>query len=524
MKNIKYVLVSVSDKNNLIPFIKFLKKKNDISIIATGGTATYLNKNNIDVIEVSEYTGFPEVMDGRVKTLHPKIYAGLLYRKQIDENVLKNHNIFKIDLLIANLYPFDKAIDYKLDFNHMLDYIDIGGPCMLRAAAKNFENVLPVCDPNDYKKIINILNANNEISYKVKLEFAYKVFSHISSYDSMITHYFSGSINNSDENSKFPQMLNLKFSKYKDIQYGENPHQKSAVYVKENSTAGNRILNSSQIQGKELSYNNILDAEIALQIIEQFNDIICVIIKHQNPCGISAAENALNAYKNAFNADPTSAFGGIISFNCAIDDKTAKLIIDNQFVELIIAKSFSESAKKIFASKPNLRIIEIPNIGLKNTSQSFDFKQIENGVLIQDNPILDTKDLNNFLIPTVKKPTYQEKEDLLFSWKVIQFIKSNAILYTRNKMSLGIGIGQTSRISSVEIGIKNAIKNGLSLTNAVMASDAFFPFKDSIEIAARNKISAIIQPGGSVRDKEIIEAANDYNISMILTGTRCFKH
>ena len=514
---ISSALISVSDKTNLLEFAEFLTSQG-ISVISSGGTADFLRKNGIDAQEISSYTNFPEIMDGRVKTLHPMIHASLLARKGIDDQIMDEHGVKPIELLVVNLYPFQAAIsqeDCSLDV--AIENIDIGGPAMVRAAAKNYQNRCVVVDPDDYQGIISELHDNaNCLSMKTRFSFAAKAFEHIADYDSSISNYFGKQFPGCEV---FPRTLSLQFTKVNNLRYGENPHQISAIY-KESSADQDEIF--SQQQGKELSYNNVTDADTAFQCVQQFTDPACVIVKHANPCGVSIKKDSISAYTAAYAADPTSAFGGVIAFNRELDSKTATTIVDNQFTEVIVAPKISRQASEVLSKQDKLRVLCIQNKS-NNENPKLDFKQVYAGMLLQsqDTELADMHDLS---VVTKRKPTKQEEEDLMFAFKVVKFVKSNAIVFAKNLSTIGVGAGQMSRVDSVRLAELKAIESGKNIQGSVMASDAFFPFSDSIELAAKMGISAVIQPGGSVKDQEVINAADENNIAMIFTKMRHFRH
>ncbi len=517
-KKITRALVSVSDKTGILDFCRELDKLG-IELLSTGGTAKLLAENNVAVTEVSNYTGFPEMMDGRVKTLHPKIHGGILGRRGIDDEIMSTHGIKPIDMVIVNLYPFEQTVaNPDCDLATAIENIDIGGPTMIRAAAKNHTDVSIIVDHNDYAAILEELIANNSnICAQTRFNLALKSFAHTANYDTAISVYL-GAINK----VQFPEILNLQFQHTQAMRYGENPHQNAAFYTEKNPAAGT-IAAATQIQGKELSYNNIADADAALECVKSFTDHpTCVIVKHANPCGVAQAEDISKAYDLAFQTDPTSAFGGIIAFNQELDEKTAAEIINRQFVEVIIAPVIGDTAKGILSKKKNVRVLEC-GIWDQNNKAELDFKRVASGLLVQDKDFgkITQGDLK---VVTKRRPTEQQMADMLFSWKVAKFVKSNAIVYCKNGQTIGVGAGQMSRVYSAKVaGIKAADEN-LIVAGSAMASDAFFPFRDGIDAAAEAGITAIIQPGGSMRDNEVIEAANEHNISMVFTGMRHFRH
>ena len=508
--NPKTALISLSDKTNLEEIVSFLIKK-DVKILSTGGTYKAIKEITDKVIEVSEFTGFEEMMDGRVKTLHPKIHAGILARRESDMKVLKERGYETIDLVIVNLYPFTETIKKGSSFEDAIENIDIGGPTMIRAAAKNFKDVVVVCNPNDYSHIIREWDENDGISYETRKNLSQKVFALMANYNKSISDYLKGEVQD---------ILSYNFSSNVNLRYGENPHQNATLFTFDNLKNKN-IANAEIIQGKELSYNNIVDADAAWECVREFSNPACVIVKHANPCGVAEAKSINEAYDLSFKTDPTSAFGGIIAFNKKLDKETAKEINQRQFVELVIAPDYEEDAIKEFSSKKNIRVLRV-DLDQDNPYPGT-IKKVSGGILIQDD---DTKklDANELRCVTERKPSDDELDDLLFAWKVAKFVKSNAIVYVKNKQTIGIGAGQMSRVISAEIANLKAKEEGLEVKNAVMASDAFFPFRDGIDKAASSGIAAIIQPGGSIKDDEVIAAANEHNIAMMFTGMRHFRH
>jgi phosphoribosylaminoimidazolecarboxamide formyltransferase/IMP cyclohydrolase len=511
---IKRALISVSDKSGIIEFAQVLVSK-DIEIISTGGTAKLLKGKNIPVTEVSEYTGYPEMMAGRVKTLNPIIHGGILARRGVDEKVMAENDIKPIDLVVVNLYPFQSTIDDPgCSIEDAIENIDIGGPAMLRSSAKNYLSVTVVVDCKDYRLILDELNDNNDTSLETRKKLALKTFEHTAQYDGAIANYLG------QEEDGFSNTLNLQFVKSQSMRYGENPHQKAAFYkeIKSNEAC---ISSSKQIQGKPLSFNNLADADAALECVRNFENPSCVIVKHANPCGVATRESIFSAYQNAYKTDPTSAFGGIIAFNRELDKKTARSVIDKQFVEVIIAPSVNKDAQLVLSHKENIRVLVCSS--LSKTKPAFDYKSISGGLLVQDKDLVQLNE-EDLKCVTKIQPTSEQMKDLLFAWKVAKCVKSNAIVYAKNLMTIGIGAGQMSRIYSAKIaGIKAADEN-LEVEGSVMASDAFFPFRDGIDAAAKTGIKAIIHPGGSLRDKEVIDAANEHDIAMVFTGIRHFKH
>ena len=506
----KIALISVSNKDGIIDFAKNIISL-DYKIISTGGTYKLLKENNIDAIEVSEHTGFPEIMDGRIKTLHPKIHAGILSRRKIDKKIIKEHSIDEIDIVVVNLYPFySTAKDPNSTEEDIIEKIDIGGPTMLRAAAKNHEHVTTIVDPNDYDLVTKELKKSKTISKSIKKQLAIKVFSHTANYDLEISNYFNG--------DQFEENLLLSYEKSENLRYGENPHQ-TASFFKHKFSKPFGISSSILHQGKEMSYNNIADTDTAIDCVCNFAEPTCVIVKHANPCGVSSRKNLLDAYQSAFESDPTSAFGGIIAFNEKVSGEVAQRLIDNQFLEVVAAPAYSDESLKIFTAKPNVRVLSFePRINDKNKILS-----VSGGLLIQsaDNKII-TED--NLEVVTKKVPNKDEIQNALFAWKVCKYVKSNAIVFAASEQTLGIGAGQMSRIDSGKIAASKAKEFGFSLNGASMASDAFFPFRDNVDNAHELGIKCIIQPGGSIKDEEVIQAANEADMSMLFTKVRHFRH
>jgi len=517
---VQRALLSVSDKTGLLDFAKQLHARG-IELLSTGGTAKLLANNDVPVIEVSDYTGFPEMMDGRVKTLHPKIHGGILARRGTDDAVMKQHDIPPIDLIIVNLYPFAETIakdDCTLD--DAIENIDIGGPTMVRASAKNHAHVTIVVNPSDYASVEKELEENRgSISKETRFKLAVKAFEHTADYDGMIANYL-GKIVENDKPEGFPTTFNSQFKLAQTTRYGENSHQKGAFYVEENITEAS-ISTATQLQGKELSYNNISDTDAALECVKQFkcSEPACVIVKHANPCGVAIADDILDAYQRAFSTDPESAFGGIIAFNQELDVTTAETIVENQFVEVIIAPSVTEDAIKAVSAKKNVRLLQCGAFGKQQPR--LDFKRVNGGLLVQDADLGLYEKLD---IVSKRNPTDEEMRDLLFAWRIAKFVKSNAIVYAKDNMTIGVGAGQMSRINSARIASIKAEHAKLTVTGSVMASDAFFPFRDGIDAAADAGIAAVIQPGGSMRDDEVIAAADEADMAMVMTGMRHFRH
>ena len=521
MNKVQRALLSVSDKTGVLELAQELTRLG-VELLSTGGTAKLLQQAGLPVTEVSEHTGFPEMMDGRIKTLHPKIHGGLLGRRGTDEAIMAEHNIDPIDLVVVNLYPFEATIardDCTLAM--AVENIDIGGPTMLRAAAKNHASVTVLIDPTDYSRVIEQLEANGGVDDATRFDLAIKTFEHTAHYDGAIANYF-GTLTEGEDKVNFPRTFNSQFHKTQEMRYGENPHQKAAFYTEAQLESGT-ISAAVQIQGKELSYNNIADTDAALECVKAFPESpACVIVKHANPCGVATADDLLTAYDLAYQTDTTSAFGGIIAFNRELDAKTAQAIVDRQFVEVIIAPAISDEAKLVVSSKKNVRLLccgafpEQPAVGL-------DYKRVTGGLLVQDrDSALVTQD--ELKVVTKKAPTQEQMLDLLFAWRVAKFVKSNAIVYVNKQQTVGIGAGQMSRVVSSRIAGIKAEDAGLTVPGAVMASDAFFPFRDGLDAAAEAGISAVIQPGGSMRDDEVIAAADEHGIAMVFTGMRHFRH
>jgi len=513
---IKTALISVSDKSDLDQLAATLRS-HDIAIVSTGGTSAYLKEQNFKVTEVSAITGFPEMMGGRVKTLHPLIYAGLLNRPVIDDKLLEKYSITNIDLVVVNLYPFEETIaQHHSDAEKAVENIDIGGPSMIRATAKNYHSKTILTDPSDYETLITEL-ANNQgcVTYTLRKQLALKAFGYTACYDAAIWDYFS-----KNQDDTLPQKLPIGLTKKTNLRYGENPHQRAAIY-QQKEVGPNTLVGSKLHQGKELSYNNLLDANAAIGCIQSFNEPACVIVKHVNPCGVAIGNDLDEAYKKSFHTDPESAFGGVIAVNRNVDGKLIKNIINNQFLELLIAPSFDSDALKALEEKQNIRVIEMDG-GEKNTVD-YSVQTIDGGFLIQDSDAktIDRQDID---IVTLRQPEDEEIKDMLFAWKVVKYVKSNAIVFARQQQTIGIGAGQMSRVMSAKIASLKAASANLHTKNCVMASDGFFPFRDSIEMAAEYGISCVIQPGGSIRDDEVIAAADAHNLVMGFTGIRHFKH
>jgi phosphoribosylaminoimidazolecarboxamide formyltransferase/IMP cyclohydrolase len=517
MLKVRRALVSVSDKRGLIPFVTGLADLG-IEVISTGGTCRQLREAGLDVIEVSEKTGFPEIMDGRVKTLHPVIHGGLLGRRGVDEEVMREHGIEAIDLLVVNLYPFEQTIakdDATLD--DAIENIDIGGPAMIRAASKNHDGVAVVVSPDDYDDVLQRLESN-QLGLTQRRRLAAKAYAHTASYDTAITHYLSQSLGDGALGERFLYSGELS----ERLRYGENPHQEAAFYVDQQAPDGS-LASAKQLQGKALSYNNIADTDAALECVKQFDRPACVIVKHANPCGVAVADSLLDAYDRAFQTDPTSAFGGIIAFNRPLDRETAAAIIDRQFVEVIVAPAIDADAADTVAAKKNVRLLDVGDWSKTQVAAGFDFKKVSGGLLVQtsDHGVITADDLK---VVTKLAPTTEQIRDMLFAWTVVKYIKSNAIIFCKDNRTIGVGAGQMSRVYSTRIAAIKAADENLEVKGSVMASDAFFPFRDGIDAAAEHGISAIIQPGGSMRDDEVIQAADEHGLAMVFTGMRHFRH
>jgi phosphoribosylaminoimidazolecarboxamide formyltransferase/IMP cyclohydrolase len=520
MNTIKQALLSVSDKTGLVDFAKVLHSLG-VTLLSTGGTAASLRDAGIPVTEVSAHTGFPEMLDGRVKTLHPRIHGGILARRDVPAHVdaLAAHGIPPIDMVVVNLYPFSTTVA-KADctFDEAIENIDIGGPAMVRSAAKNHAHVAVVTDPADYPALASELTASRgALSRATRLALALKAFSHTAAYDGAISNYLTA-LAPDGGHLRFPSRLNLQFDKVQDLRYGENPHQEAAFYRDLDPPAG-ALARYTQIQGKELSYNNIADADAAWECVKTFDEPACVIIKHANPCGAAVADNPLAAYRLAFSTDPTSAFGGIIAFNRPLNGATATAVAQ-QFVEVVIAPEVDAEARAVLAAKSNIRVLVLP---LGAGANRYDLKRVGGGLLVQ------TPDAANVVIDELKvvsrkAPTDAQLRDLLFAWRVAKFIKSNAILFALGGQTVGVGAGQMSRVDSARMAAVKARNAGLSLSGSVVASDAFFPFRDGIDVIAEAGATAIIQPGGSLRDEEVIAAADEHGMAMVFTGLRHFRH
>jgi len=516
---VKRALISVSDKSGIVEFASALRQRG-VELLSTGGTFRLLQENGLDVTEVSDYTGFPEMMDGRVKTLHPKVHGGILGRRGTDEAIMGEHGIEAIDMVVVNLYPFEQTVakpDCSLE--DAIENIDIGGPTMVRAAAKNHRDVNIVVNASDYQRILDELDANNGATlYSTRFDLAIKAYEHTAAYDSAIANYFGQKVDGGSEG--FPRTFNANFTKQQELRYGENSHQRSAFYIEKNPAAGT-IATAKQLQGKELSYNNIADTDAALETVKLFDEPACVIVKHANPCGVAVAATLQEAYDKAFETDPESAFGGIIAFNRELDATTASAICERQFVEVIIAPAISAEAVAAVAAKKNVRLLECGQ--WEANLAALDYKRVNGGLLLQDRDLgmVSAADLK---VVSKRQPTEAEIRDLLFTWKVAKMVKSNAIVYGRDGRTIGVGAGQMSRVNSARIAAIKAEHAKLEVKGSVMASDAFFPFRDGIDNAANVGIACVIQPGGSIRDEEVIAAADEHGMAMVFTGMRHFRH
>ena len=520
-------LISVSDKRGIVDFARALSALG-IKLLSTGGSAKLLRDSGLAVTEVSDYTGFPEMLDGRVKTLHPKVHGGLLARRDLPAHLaaIDAAGIDCIDLLVVNLYPFRETIAKpNCSLDDAIENIDIGGPAMVRAAAKNHGNeqggVGVITDPADYAPVLAELQADGALSYRTRFDLARKAFTHTARYDGAIANYLT-SLDADNKRGNFPGRLQLAFDKVEDLRYGENPHQHAAFYRATEMVAGS-IAGYVQLQGKELSYNNIADSDAAWECVKSFepaaNQVACVIVKHANPCGVALGATAEEAYRKAFATDPTSAFGGIIALNCAVDAATAEAV-SSQFLEVLIAPEITAEARVALSAKQNVRVLEVP---LGQIAGSFDYKRVGGGLLVQSaDDARITRD--QLKLVTKRAPSAQEMDDLLFAWRVAKYVKSNAIVYCRNGQTIGVGAGQMSRVDSARIAAIKAANAGLSVSGTVVASDAFFPFRDGLDVLAKAGATAVIQPGGSVRDAEVIAAADEHGIAMVFTGFRHFRH
>jgi len=517
---IRRALISVSDKSGVVEFAKALADRG-VEILSTGGTARLLTEQGIAVKEVAQHTGFPEIMDGRVKTLHPRIHGGLLGRRGVDESVMSLHGIERIDLLVVNLYPFAETVARPAcTYSEAIENIDIGGPAMVRASAKNHDAVTVLVDPADYGALLGELEQHDgSTTPQLRAWLAAKAFAHTARYDTMVANYLQG--RNPAPGSAFPQSLPLVYEKVQDLRYGENPHQQAAFY-RDVTPRGPSVSNARLLQGKELSFNNIADADTAIECVRQFSEPACVIVKHANPCGVAVAADPRAAYDHAYRTDPTSAFGGILAFNRPLDAATVSTILERQFVEVLAAPAILPEARAALAAKPNVRVLELGDLPVDHGAE-LEFRSVSGGLLAQ------TRDLgmvrrDRLQVVSRRQPTPAELDDLLFAWRVCKFVKSNAIVYAREHSTLGIGAGQMSRVYSSRIAAMKAADEKIAVSGAVMASDAFLPFRDGLDVAAEYGIGAVIQPGGSLRDAEVIAAADEHGMTMVFTGMRHFRH
>ncbi|HHM04564.1 MAG TPA: bifunctional phosphoribosylaminoimidazolecarboxamide formyltransferase/IMP cyclohydrolase [Gammaproteobacteria bacterium] len=518
---IRRALLSVSDKDGIVDFARALAGRG-VVLLSTGGTAALLRRHEIPVTDVSEHTGFPEMMAGRIKTLHPKIHGGLLGRRGADEAVMAEHGIDPIDLVVVNLYPFEQTVARPdCTLSDAIENIDIGGPAMLRAAAKNHAAVTVVVDPADYELVLAELAEHGAIQADTRFDLAVKTFEHTARYDGAIANYL-GAVDRQGGRCRFPRTHNAQWHKAGDLRYGENPHQAAAFYT-EARPAEAGVATARQLQGKALSFNNIADTDAALECVKSFPEgPACVIVKHANPCGVALGGSLLEAYDCAYRTDPTSAFGGIIAFNRDLDAATAEAIVSRQFVEVIIAPAVDEAALTVLSAKKNVRVLACGEWPAARAA-SLDCKRVTGGLLVQER---DIAEVGPAQLKTVSRraPRPEELNDLLFAWRVAKYVKSNAIVYAKERMTIGIGAGQMSRVYSARIAGIKAADEGLEVHGSVMASDAFFPFRDGIDAAAEAGVSAVIQPGGSLRDEEIIRAADEHGLAMVFTGVRHFRH
>jgi phosphoribosylaminoimidazolecarboxamide formyltransferase/IMP cyclohydrolase len=517
--SIRRALLSVSDKTGIVELARALAALG-VQLLSTGGTAKLLAANGLTVREVADYTGFPEIMDGRVKTLHPRVHGGLLGRRGVDDAVMKQHGIDPIDLLVINLYPFAATIA-KPDctYEDAVENIDIGGPAMLRAAAKNHADVTVLVDPADYAGVLAELATSGDTTLATRKRLAAKCYGHTAGYDTLVSNYLEQQA--AGATVRFPDLLQLRFSKLQELRYGENPHQRGAFY-RSNGARGGSVGTARVLQGKELSYNNIADADAAIECVRQFEGPACVIVKHANPCGVATAASLYESYDRAHRTDPTSAFGGIIAFNRELDGRTASEIVSRQFAEVLAAPSFTPEALAALATKANLRVLELGDLSA-STGDEPEVKSVTGGLLVQDRDE-GRIGLQELRVVSKRAPTPTEMADLLFAWRVAKYVKSNAIVFARDNATVGVGAGQMSRVYSTRIAAIKAEDEKLVVRGAVMASDAFFPFRDGIDTAAGYGISAVIHPGGSMRDAEVIAAADEHGMAMVYTGMRHFRH
>ena len=516
---LRRALLSVSDKSGLAAFAAELYRRG-VELLSTGGTAKLLTDQGIPVREVSRYTEFPEMMGGRIKTLHPRVHGGLLGRRGTDDGVMQAHGIEPIDLLVVNLYPFAATIARSdCSYAEAIENIDIGGPAMLRAAAKNHADVTVLVDPADYATVLSEIDAAGDTSIDTRSRLAAKAFAHTAQYDIVIASYLKQRLGFEDD--AFGNQLALYFDKQQDLRYGENAHQRAALYRRPGAS-GASVTSARSLQGRDLSFNNIADTDAAIECVRQFSQPACVIVKHANPCGVAVADSVLHAYEAAYRTDPTSAFGGIIAFNRELDGNTARVIVERQFAEVIAAPSVTAEAQVALATRRNLRVMATGDL-LADTGDELEFRTVTGGLLLQQRD-LGRVDVADLKVVSHRQPDARELADLQFAWSVAKFVKSNAIVFARDRATVGVGAGQMSRVYSTRLAALKAADEKLEVRGAVLASDAFFPFRDGIDVAASYGIAAVIQPGGSIRDQEVIAAANEHNMAMVLTGMRHFRH
>jgi phosphoribosylaminoimidazolecarboxamide formyltransferase/IMP cyclohydrolase len=514
---VRRALLSVSDKTGIVDLARALAARG-IELLSTGGTAEQLRAAGVAVREVADYTGFPEIMDGRVKTLHPRIHGGLLGRESADADAMRAHGILPIDLLVVNLYPFAATIARPgVSADEAIEEIDVGGPAMLRAAAKNHARVAVLVDPADYAELLAAL-ATGGTSLALRRRLAQKVYAHTGRYDALVAGWFA---RESPAPEPFPDILALAFPRREALRYGENPHQSAACYLDPAAT-GAAVVTARQVQGKELSYNNVVDADTALECVRQFAAAACVIVKHANPCGVAVRATPLEAYREAYRTDPTSAFGGIIAFNCPLDARTAEEIVARQFVEVIVAPAADRGALAALAAKPNVRLLLTGTLQ-RPVAPAMEYRSVTNGLLVQSRDVALAA-VDAFQVVTRRAPTSAELSDLWFAFAVAKYVKSNAIVLARGHASIGMGAGQMSRITAARVAAMKAGESGLTVAGAVLASDAFFPFRDGVDLAAELGITAIVQPGGSMHDEAVVAAADEHGLAMVCTGERHFRH
>jgi len=520
LRPVRRALLSVSDKSGIVELARALQTL-DIDLLSTGGTAHALSDHGLQVTEVSAHTGFPEIMDGRLKTLHPKVHGGLLGRRGIDEPIMSEHGIDPIDLLVVNLYPFAQIVARpESTYDQAIEHIDIGGPAMLRAAAKNHDAVIVAVDPVDYGEILRELREHGGTTLALRSRLAAKAFAHTARYDTMVARYLQE--RHQVDRASFPETLSLMFEKVQNLRYGENPHQTAAFY-RELGARGAAAASARVHQGKDLSFNNIADADTAIECVRQFAEAACVIVKHANPCGVASAATALEAYDRAYRTDPTSAFGGIIAFNRTLDGLAASAICERQFVEVVVAPEFEPRALEVLRAKPSVRVLATGRLDAPRDTE-MEYRSVTGGGLLVQTRDLGMVAADDLKTVSARAPSAGELADLLFAWRVCKFVKSNAIVYARDRATIGVGAGQMSRVYSSRLAAMKAADAHLEVARSVMASDAFFPFRDGIDVAAEYGVRAVIQPGGSKRDDDVIAAANEHNMAMVFTGMRHFRH